>query len=89
MLAVPAPAAAAASRTARAETAGKRAFLDGQHEARLIDRAGSCRFERLDKAGIDHAEVEPFLPQAARRASMQAGQQRAAGDHHAVVAPLV
>ena len=72
-----------------AEAAFERAFLDRDDQRQLLDglqERGAV--ERLGEAGVDDADVEPFLPQLLGR--LDAGrEQRAEGDQHAVVAPFV
>src|SRR6185437_2602147 len=63
-----------------AEAAHQGALFDREHEgARLDGTQNRFRIERLDEAGVDHADVEPLFAQGGGGLDATA-QQRAAGD---------
>src|SRR5580704_4913471 len=72
----------------RTKSATKGAFLDGQHEARLVDGPHDrFRIERFGEAGVDHTDVESFFPQLPGRL-YTAAQEGSEGDKCAVSAPF-
>ena len=82
------PASAAASSTARAEAAHQRRFFDRDDEAALADRAQTIvsASSGLTKRALMTPTSSPSSRKRSRRFEA-CGQQRAAADDHAVVAP--